>query len=140
RLVDHLVLKREPARSLHDAAARVVDLWSDRIQDPGADAAIVVAAIRRPVGLDAVQLLPAGCLRLLTLLCSSLCGWSHCRNAPIRRIDNVGRHTADASRALEPMRRWRNGAADGSEPLLELLGAIQRELIAVVVGDVLVAL
>ena len=140
RLVDHLVLEREPARPLHDAAAGVVDFRRDRIQHAGADAAVVVAAIGGPLGFDAVQLLTAGGLGLLALLRRGLGRRRQRRNPSVRWVDDVGRHAADAPRALEPVRRRRDGAAHGAEPCLELLGAFQRELVAVVVGDVLVAL
>src|SRR4029434_1444455 len=75
RLVNHLVLEREPARALDDAAARVVDLGGELLQYAGADAAIVFAAIGRPLGFDAVQLFATGGLRLLTLLRGRLRRW-----------------------------------------------------------------
>src|SRR5262245_60135427 len=140
RLVDHLVLEREPARPLHDAAAGVVDLRCDRLQNPGADAAVVVAAIGGPLGFNAIQLATASGLSLLTLFCRSLGSWRQCRNPSVRRVDDIRGHAANGPGALEPMRRRRYGATDGPEFLLELLSALQRELIAVVVRHILVAL
>src|SRR4029453_1278864 len=120
--------------------AGVVDLRRDRLQNAGADAAIVVAAIGGPLGLDAVQLLATSGLGLLTLGCGGLGPRSQRGNASVGRIDDIRRHVADAPRPLEPVRRRGGGAANGAESLLELFGTLQCELVAVVVGDVLIAL
>jgi hypothetical protein len=93
-----------------------------------------------PVGLDAVQLTAARGLRLLALRRAACAAGVKAGMRPSGGSITYGRHAADAARAFEPVRRRRHGAADGAERGLELLGAIERELVAVVVGHVLVAL
>src|SRR5690606_26490918 len=94
-----------------------------------ADAAVVVAAISGPVGLDAVERPAAGLRLLLTLPLRLLRLRRDRRDAAVGRVDDERGDAADVVGALQPVRRRRDGAPDRAEVPLELLGPLERELV-----------
>ena len=107
RLVDHLVADHDVARRLHDLVAGVVDRRRQRPDHAARDAAVVEAAIRvRIGGAAALALLPGG-----SLACEA--SFRQRRDTAVRWIDDQ-RRLALRVAALEPVRRRRHRAADGS--------------------------
>ena len=107
RLVDHFVGDHDVARRLHDLVAGVVDRRRQRADHAARDAAVVEAAVRvRIRGAAAL-----GCRTYGGL--PRLARFRHRRHAAVRRIDDQRRLVLRIA-ALEPMRRRRDGPADGA--------------------------